>query len=92
MADRLVDILVRGVPDNLHREIREFATRENLSVNQVLLRLLQKAVERSEKENEEQKRRDKAFKRLNKRREEIRRKYGLQEDSTRIIREDRDSH
>jgi len=86
-----MNILVRDMPDGVHQKIREFATRQNISVNQVLLRMIREEMDRWQREKKEKEHREKAFQRIQKRREEIRRKYGLQEDSTKMIREFRDS-
>ena len=72
-------MLVRGIPPKIRREIQQMADAENLSVNQLLIRMIKEAVEASKKQ-----------KGIEELREQIYRKYGLHEDSTKLIREDRD--
>ena len=84
------DVLVRGIPKMVHHRIRRFAKRENLSLNQALIQLIVGAMKRLEEKDEEEERRAQAFERLERLREEIRKKYGRQEDSTKLIREARD--
>ena len=84
------NLLVRGLPQNIHQRIQEIAESENLSVNQLLVRLLIEAVRAEEKEEEEAEKRRKAFRRLKELRDQIRRKYGKQEDSVKIIRQMRE--
>ncbi len=85
------NILIRGLPPRLHKEIQRLAKEENLSVNQMLVRLIQEAVKQAEERREKVKRREQVFDRVMKLREEIYRTYGSFDDSTRLIREDRDS-
>ncbi len=85
------DILVRGLPTRVHQKIQRLARRQNLSLNQAVLQLIATALEKAEKEKEEKERRKGAFGRLMKLREELYRKYGEFDDSTKLIREDRDS-
>lgn len=82
----MANILLRGIPKTLHKEIEEIAHSENLSMNQLLLRLISEGLKTKEKREREKE----AFYRLNQIREELHEKYGLSEDSTKIIREFRD--
>lgn len=85
------DILIRGIPSRVHHEIQRLAEMENLSLNQFLVRQLVVMVKRNgEKEAEEERRKD-VFRRIDELREELYRKYGRFDDSTKLIREDRDS-
>lgn len=84
------NVLVRGLPENIHRKIQKMAEAGNLSVNQVMVRLLAEAVEQEKEKKEDEGRHREAFRRLNELREEMYRKYGKQEDSTKIIREMRE--
>ncbi len=86
------DVLVRGLSPRIHRQIQKWAEARNLSVNQALVQLIVKALEHLEEGDEREKERAEVFKRVRRLREEIRRKYGRQEDSTKLVREDRDSH
>ena len=86
----MADILIRGVPPRMRREIQRKAESRNLSVNQLLLHMIKTTLEQEENEKEKKARQKEAFRRLNELREEIHRKYGLSDDSTKIIREFRD--
>lgn len=86
------DILLRGLRENIHQWLREYARRENYSVNQLFFRLIKSELGEKGKEIEKFKKRTEAFRRINERREELYQKYGLFEDSTPLIREDRESH
>lgn len=85
------DLLIRGLSREVHRQIQKIAEEENLSVNQLLVRLLVHAVRRTQEKKEEQGRRREAFRRLEEMREKLHKKYGKFDDSTKLIREDRDS-
>lgn len=85
------DILVRGLPERVHRQIQRLAESQHSSVNQILVHLITIALKEREKENDADERRREAFRRIRELREEIYRKYGPQEDSTKIIREFRDN-
>ena len=84
-------ILVRGLPQAVRKRIQKLASAENLSVNQAVIRLLATALERLDEDQEEERRRKEAFDGIRKLRLEFRRKYGRQDDSTKLVREDRDS-
>ncbi len=86
------DILIRGLPPSTKREMEKVAREENLSVNQVAIRLLRQALAEGRKAEDEEKRRGDWFRRLNEFREELHRKYGKFDDSTKLIREDRETH
>ena len=85
------DILIRGLSARTHQTIQRLARLQNLSVNQALLQLIATALEKAEEEKKENRRREGAFQRALELREEIYRKYGEFDDSTKLIREDRDS-
>ena len=85
------DVLVRGLPRTVHIKIQKLAASENLSVNQVFIRLIDQALRQKEGEESEEIRRAEAFERVRKLREKMHRLYGKQEDSAKLIREDRDS-
>ena len=85
------DVLIRGLSSRVRSRIQKLAKSENLSVNQVFLKLISLSVERLEKEEEEEERRKEAFHRVAELREELHRKYGKFEDSAKLIREDRDN-
>lgn len=85
------DLLVRGLSPRIHRGILKMAEAGDLSLNQMVIRLLAEAVEMKETQNGVQKRRSEAIRRIEKLREELHRRYGHQEDSTKIIREFRDN-
>ena len=85
------NVLVRGLPRIVHNRIQQFANSENQSVNQVLVWLITDAVKQMEKKKDEETWRAEAFQRLQEIREEIHRKHGLLDDSTKIIRHFRDT-
>lgn len=87
----MANVLVRGLPEPVHRQIEKIAKEENLSVNQMMVQLLRIGVKReAEKRKKDEEQLD-VYQRIEKLREEIRKKYGRQEDSWKMIREDRDS-
>jgi len=83
------DLLIRGLPQSIHREIRELAKEQELSINQLLIRLIRQAIDYAEMKKDRKERQEKAFQRINEIREEIHKKHGLLDDSTKIIRERR---
>lgn len=85
------DMLIRGLPPTARRSIEEIAHEENLSLNQIVIRLIQEAIEQKRKAEEDEEQREKVFRRLDAIRERLHRKYGTFDDSTKLIREDRDS-
>lgn len=85
------NMLIRGIPPRVHREIQRLAEEENLSVNLFLVQRLIEMVKKNGAEKAEEERRKEVFHRIEEMREKMRRKYGKQEDSTKIIRELRDS-
>jgi hypothetical protein len=85
------NVLVRGLPENVHRRIQKMADEENLSVNQMLVQLVVMAIDVSEKQKRRDERERDAFRRLTQFREEMYRKYGMLDDSAKLIREDRNS-
>lgn len=85
------DLLVRGIPTKTRLRIYRLAKNQNLSLNQEILKLLEDALNQAEKQTEIEKRRQAAFKNIRVLREEMARKYGKFDDSTKLIREDRDS-
>lgn len=86
------NILIRGVPPKIHREIQRRAAAQNLSVNQLLIRVIENDLKRGESEKEKEARRKEVFRRIRELRKENFRQFGLSDDSTKLIREDRDSH
>ncbi len=84
------NVLVRGIPPRLHREIQRWAETENLSVNQLFIKLALEAVEARKKTDQEDEEKKDVFERIKELREEIYRRNGIMEDSTKLIREDRD--
>lgn len=85
------DILIRGVPPRMHREIQRKAASQNLSVNQLIIHWFKTKLEQEESEEEKQARLKEVFQRIRELREENFRQFGLSSDSTKLIREDRDS-
>ena len=85
------NILVRGVPAKVRLRLQRLARFQNASMNQALLELLAWALEEKEKQTEAEHEREEVFRRVDELRERLRKKYGKFEDSTKLIREDRDS-
>jgi hypothetical protein len=85
------NVLVRGLPEKVRIRIQKMADGENLSVNQMLIQLIVTAINISEKQKRRDEREQEAFRRLDEFREEMYRKYGMFDDSAKLIREDRDS-
>lgn len=85
------DVLIRGIPPRMHSRIQKLAQSENLSVNQAFLKLVASALEQLEKQEDEEERRREAFRGLKELRARLHAKYGKFDDSTKLIREDRDS-
>lgn len=85
------DILVRGVSPKIHRELRKLAEARNLSLNQAMIHWLHRIVEDENGHKEKDEERAKTFRRIREIREANFREFGLSEDSTKLIREDRDS-
>jgi len=87
----MADILIRGIPLRVRHEIQRLAARKNLSVNQFLVERIMEMVKKNGDQEVEEERRKKAFRRIREIREELYRKFGLQDDSTKIIRHFRDT-
>ncbi len=85
------DILIRGVSKRVHERVQKIAKLQNVSVNQVLIQLITKAIEERKDREEAEKERTEIFERARRLRDKIRKKYGTFDDSTKLIREDRDS-
>ncbi len=86
------DMLIRGLSKRIHERIQKLAKSRNASVNQTVLKMIHDDLERMDKGIDEEERRARAFERTRQLREEIWKKYGKFDDSTKLIREDRDSH
>jgi len=84
------NVLVRGLPEEVHRQFEKIAESQNLSVNQLMVRLLIEGMKRSKAEEEKRKEWGEAIQRLKEIREENYRKYGKQEESWKLIREARE--
>ena len=84
------NILVRGIAKPIHVRIQKFAESRNLSINQLLIQLIEKSVRNLEEAEEREKERAEVFERSERLREEMRRKYGKFDDSTKLIRKFRD--
>ena len=85
-------ILIRGLSPSIRSRIQRLASDENLSINQAVIQLLKSALTQLEKNWEENRERKDVFDRIEKLRAELHEKYGKFDDSTKLIREDRDSH
>ena len=81
------DVLVRGLPRAVHVKIQKLAASENLSVNQVLIRLIDEGLKNKKKDETEEAEHAFLFRQIRELREEMHHQYGKQEDSAKIIRE-----
>lgn len=78
---------VRNVPDDLYERIRRQAAAQGRSVSAEVIMLLDRSVPRRPLSQAE---RDELFDRIDRQREELRRKHGLFPSSVEDIREDRE--
>jgi len=62
-----------------------------VSINQALIQLITKAIEERKDKEETEQERTEIFERTRRLRDEIRKKYGTFDDSTKLIREDRNN-
>ncbi len=85
------DIIIRGLNKRIHQRLQKLAKSRSASMNQTLLEIIQGEIERIEGRVNEEKRRKEAFARTEQIRAELHKKYGKFDDSTKLIREDRDS-
>ena len=84
------NFLIRGIPPRLQRQMQQWADKENLSVNQLFIRLVREAIGSRKKMEEEEKAKEDVFQRIKELRERIYKRNGKMEDSAKLIREDRD--
>lgn len=85
-----MDILLRGIPKGIKEKIKKMAVRRNLSLNQMMLRIIEDQLEIAEQEEKNKKKWERAFRDVDVIREELREKYGKFDDSAKSIRADRD--
>ena len=86
-----INILIRGIPVMIYRKIQKKAEEKDLSINQMLNRFIVDAMEGEEKKREQEEQRREAYHRIKQLQAEMGRKYGTFDDSTKIIREMRDT-
>ena len=84
------NVLVRGLPRRVQERIQRYAHSQDLSVNQMLVRWIISMADHVENQEEKEEREKEAFRRIREIREEIRRKYGKQEDSAKLLKEIRE--
>jgi hypothetical protein len=87
----MCNIIVRGISERVRSKIQRIASVKNLSMNQILVQVINQLADEEGKEKEELQRHREAVKRLKELREKTYKKYGLSTDSTQIIRESRDA-
>ena len=80
------DLLIRGLPERARLQLQRLAKSRNLSINQITLEIFMDALKEYETEEERWRRHDEAVKKIDAFREAHFKKYGLQEDSVKIIR------
>ena len=83
--------ILRGLSPKTRLIIRRLANRKNLSMNQMMIYMLDEAANLAGKRELEDKDNERIFDRVRELREQIRKKYGKQEEGWKLIREDRDS-
>ena len=83
-------MLIRGMRSRMKLQIRRYAKSKDLSTNQALLSLINMAFETMNSEEEKENQRKQAFQDIRQLHQEMRRKYGRQDDSAKLIREMRD--
>ena len=84
-------VLVRGLPETIHRKIQRIARSKNLSTNQVFVEAVVFYLKKKAEEEIQERERKQVFQRIRDHRQRMYLKYGLSSDSTKMIREDRDS-
>ena len=85
-------LLIRGLKKNVRQQLQKLAMRRNLSLNQMVIQIIEHSLQNLEDDHEMERRRKNVFERVRELREELHLKYGKFDDSTKLIREDRDSH
>jgi hypothetical protein len=82
------NVLIRGLSPHLYRDIQKYADSEDLSINQVMLRLIRERMNQIYEKQEEKIQNGDVFQRIRELREKIaRRNRGKRmEDSVKIIR------
>lgn len=86
----MANVLIRGVPELVHKQIEKIAKKEDLSVNQMMVQILRDWVKQEAERRRKDEDRLDVFLRIEQLREKIRKEYGVQEDSWKLIREARD--
>lgn len=85
------DILIRGISFKLKQALKRLAQQRDVSMNQMLVNILRQEIDRQDKSIDEETRRKEACRRLGEFREKMIQKYGIQHNSTKVIREFRDN-
>jgi len=82
-GERMVNISLRDVPDELYQQLKQMAELERRSVNQQILVLLERSLKFHQRPSVE------VLQRLAQRREAIASRVGLTPDSAELVAEDR---
>ena len=85
------NILIRGISREFKHSLERFVSSGNLSMNQTIVKVLISGIQRHQRKKEEKRCREEAIRRIDEIREEIYQKHGWLDDSTKYIRQDRDS-
>lgn len=83
--------LVRKIPRKIRHHIEKCSSSQGLSMNQYFVQVMIRSEGKIEFPDEPLQDRDELFRRIDEFREEMYRKYGSFDDSTKLIREDRDT-
>ncbi|GEM_PF-2193665 len=86
----MANVLIRGIPETVHRQIEKIAKEDDLSVNQMMVQILRTWVKQEAEKRKKSEDQLDVYQRIEKLREKIRQKYGVQEDSWKLIREARE--
>lgn len=90
-----MNVLVRGVPDELYERIQKLAHDQNLSINQTMLQLIDFSLDQIGRDEKREKQHKEACKRIRELHQEVyqarRKSSAPEEDSVKIIRRFRDT-
>ena len=84
-------MLIRGISPIMRKQIQKLASKENQSINQMIIQFIKNELERKKRQEEIEQSRKQAFQDLRKLREEHFKQFGKLDDSTKIIRHFRDT-
>lgn len=86
----MANMLIRKVSTSVHHVIKKNTSKNYLSMNQGMIFFMIAIMKQLQKEREECRKHQRAFEQMEKIRKELFETYGTFDDSTKLIREDRD--